>query len=184
MKLYKLIGDLEQDNNLHIARLLILLNVFAGKNGLGKINGKTKLVKLDFLLRYPVYLERALEKKKISDESVAIMSYERKSVESSMIRYHYGPWDPRYNKFINLLIGKGLCEVTVHGWTTCFGLTKKGFETSKRLFEIDEFDDYVNRATIIKRNFDQSGTSLMYFIYDTFPEIVALSKGEKISYEY
>ena len=101
MDLFRTLADLEDNPKLHLARLLILLKEFESKKGGPGIEGKTKLVKLDFLLRYPVYLERALKEKEIPESTIAIMEYERSSIESTMIRYRFGPWDPRYDTFIN-----------------------------------------------------------------------------------
>jgi hypothetical protein len=184
MNVFRLLAELEDDSYLHTARLLVLMREFAGKKGTGKINGLTKLVKLDFLLRYPVYLERALQKTGAKKEDVETAEYERKSVESKMIRFHYGPWDPRYHAFINLLVGRGLCEVNVSGRTICIGLTEKGYETASKLSQVEEFVKFANRAQILKKHFDMSGSNLKEFIYETFPEIVSLKLGEVIEYEY
>lgn len=183
MNLFRFLTELEDDSNLHTARLLVLMREFAGKNQTGKINGLTKLVKLDFLLRYPVYLERALQKKGVTKEDVATSEYERKSVESKMIRFHYGPWDPRYHAFINLLVGRGLCELNVNGRTIFIGLTEKGYETASKLSQTEEFATFANRARILKAHFDIGGSNLKTFIYETFPEIVSLKLGEVIEYE-
>ncbi len=63
MNLFDLLYELETSDDYHISRLLILLKIFGGKN-LKPINGITKLVKLDFLLRYPLYLKEILSKSK------------------------------------------------------------------------------------------------------------------------
>ena len=139
MNLFELLTGLEDDSNLHTARLLVLMKEFAGKNKTGKIEGITKLVKLDFLLRYPVYLERALEKMGVRKEDVLTTEFERESVESKMIRFHYGPWDPRYHAFINLLVGRGLCKIEVRGRTIFIELTEKGYDTASKLSQTEEF---------------------------------------------
>lgn len=181
MSFFKALMALDEDDNIHTARLLLLLQAFAGRSGENKINGLTKLVKLDFLLRYPIYFSRALKKEGISPEEVKIKNYEKRSVESKMIRYHYGPWDPRYRRFINILVGKGLCEVDVRGRTIYFGLTKEGKKVAEKLSQCDEFQDFVSRSILLKKHFEKSGTALKNFIYETFPEIVSLNKGDIIS---
>jgi hypothetical protein len=55
----EIVNWLEGDDSLHLGRLLVLLEAFGGRRGDQPIEGLTKLAKLDFLLRYPVYLERA-----------------------------------------------------------------------------------------------------------------------------
>ena len=181
MMLLEILSSLEENDNLHLSRLLVLLSIFAGKNNDGRIEGLTKLAKLDFLLRYPVYLERALIAKQKSIRDLRIAEYERRSVESSMVRYRYGPWDHRYRRFINLLIAKGFATVNTNGRTVEIGLTELGQKVATELASNNAFSDTTQRAKILKTHFDLQGTSLMKFIYQTFPEIASLSLGEEIN---
>lgn len=74
----------------HLARLLLLLDAFTRKGG--RLDGLTKIAKLDFLLRYPVFLERILVKRGLAWPSgLAPDANERLAVESRMVRYKYGP---------------------------------------------------------------------------------------------
>jgi hypothetical protein len=180
MSLLRTLSSLEENDSIHTGRLLILLSAFATEDGRGKIEGLTKLAKLDFLLRYPVCFERALTAKGITIRELIISDYERESVESSMVRYRYGPWDFRYRRFINILVAKSLAWVNVDGRTIEIGLTKNGIETSKALGSQSAFIDISNRARILKKHFDNKGSHLMKFIYATFPEIGTLRLGEKI----
>lgn len=180
MDLLSSLADLEDNADLHIARILILLNSFSGKDGTGTIDGLTKLAKLDFLLRYPVYLERALGAKSKDPAQLDIKAYERKSVESSMVRYRYGPWDFRYRTFINLLVAKGLVWTNVQGRTIQIGLTENGLHISSQLRDDPDFEDLKRRSKIIRSNFNIGATSLMKFIYETFPEIISLRSGKEI----
>ncbi len=82
MDLMEAMADLELSDDLHEARLLVLLRAFAGETGAEKIEGLTKLAKLDFLLRYPVFLERALKKRGASTRAVELQPHEEMSVES------------------------------------------------------------------------------------------------------
>lgn len=180
MNLFNILANLEDNYDIHTARLLILLRTFAGKKGDRTVNGLTKLVKLDFLLRYPVYLERALQAVKASPNAARVLSHERKSVESSMIRYRYGPWDRRYRRFINLLVGKGLAQVSFRKRTIKIGLTVAGLEKASILCRDNNYDDLASRAHLLKEYFDMGATRLKEFIYETFPEIVSLKLGEEI----
>lgn len=61
--------------------------------GGGRIDGLTKLAKLDFFARYPDFFlaaRRAIEDKGASEPSAPSSSSE--AVESAMVRHHYGPW--------------------------------------------------------------------------------------------
>ena len=177
--------NLEEDPVLHASRLLVLLDIFRGTEET-RIKGLTKVVKLDFLLRYPVYLERALKAREAQSISniLNIKEYERKSVESSMIRYRYGPWDHRYRAFINYLVSKGLADVEVQikprQKTIYVGLTSKGIDLATKLECNKDFEDIVIRSKILKRHFDKNAMWLERFIYDTFPEIGSMKMGETI----
>src|SRR6188768_3489489 len=77
----------------HAARLILLLRLCGTAN---RIDGLTKLAKLDFFVRYPKFFERAVGGR-------AAMA----STESSMVRFHYGPWDRRYYHVLSFLEGGG-----------------------------------------------------------------------------
>lgn len=191
MTLLEILSDLEDNDHLHMARLLVLLGVFAGKDNKNSVEGLTKLAKLDFLLRYPVYLERALaaRKKAKADEKIkpvaeaAVQEHERHSVESAMVRFKYGPWDFRYRRFLNLLIGLGLADFEIRGRTYHIKLTEQGVNKAHELAQRAENDDLARRSRVLKKHFDLAGSTLKDFVYETFPEIVSLRLGEEIRHE-
>jgi len=180
MDFVETVANLDQAPELHIARLLILLNAFAGPEGDGSVEGLTKLAKLDFLLRYPVMLRRALEAKNRSTRGVNIEEHEQQSVESQMVRYRFGPWDYRYRFLLNILVAKGLASISVEGRTVVLTLTELGRERAQGLAAESIFEPYARRSQILKRHFDISATHLMQFIYDTFPEVISLRSGKSI----
>jgi hypothetical protein len=124
MSLFDTLVNLEDNDNLHLGRLLVLLSAFVGKEETGAVQGLTKLAKLDFLLRYPVNLELALEVRAQSGADAKVEDYERKSIESSMVRYRFGPWDFRYRRFLNTLVSRGLAGVTTEGRTIKISLPR------------------------------------------------------------
>jgi hypothetical protein len=111
MNLFQILSTLENNRAYHLGRLLVLLEEFSTKGKNREVEGLTKLAKLDFLLRYPQYLEAAMEKVNKGKYYVKIREHERKSVESKMVRFKYGPWDHRYREFINLMVGLGLVYI-------------------------------------------------------------------------
>jgi hypothetical protein len=183
MNLFPALSKLEDRDDLHLGRLLVLLNAFAKRDGSGTVNGLTKLAKLDFLLRYPVYLQRALEARH-SQKSAKVTDHEQKSVESKMVRFRYGPWDFRYRRFLNLLVGMGLANVSVDGRTVKIGLTQAGQDAATALGQTEAYQDIKERAKLLKGNLDLTATNLMKFVYETFPEIADLRLGEQISHEH
>ena len=180
MDVVEAVATLEGVPELHIARLLVLLDAFSGTDGSEAVEGLTKLAKLDFLLRYPVMLDRALQAKGKSVRDVLVLEHERQSVESEMVRYRFGPWDHRYREFLNILVAKNLAAVNVEGRTVVISLTASGRELARRLAADPLFEPYARRSEILKRHFDMTATNLMRFIYDTFPELVTLRSNEAI----
>lgn len=181
MDFVQIVADLDQSIELHVARLLILLDAFSEEDQGGAIEGLTKLAKLDFLLRYPVMLERALHTKGRSTKEVELEDHERHSVESEMVRYRFGPWDHRYREFLNILVAKGLASISLEGRKVVIAATERGREQAQQLCGDELFKAYARRARLLKRHFDLTATTLMRFIYDTFPEIISLQSDSPIS---
>jgi hypothetical protein len=181
MDFVQTVADLDQSPELHAARLLLLLDAFAEHCQGGAIEGLTKLAKLDFLLRYPVMLERALESKGRSTQEVQLEDHERHSVESEMVRYRFGPWDHRYREFLNILVAKGLASISIEGHKVVIAATEQGRNCARHIASDQLFEQYSRRAKLLKRHFDMTATNLMRFIYATFPEIVSLRSNTRIS---
>jgi hypothetical protein len=180
MDIVETVANLDGLPELHLARLILLLESFAGEDGEGSVEGLTKLAKLDFLLRYPVMLEKALQAKGRSARDVQLEDHERQSVESEMVRYRFGPWDHRYREFLNILAAKGLASVSVQGRKVVIQLSAEGRQVATQLAAEDAFEPYARRSALLKRNFDMTATNLMRFIYQTFPEVVTLRSNKAI----
>jgi hypothetical protein len=176
-----IINRLERDDALHLGRLLILIDAFAGQSGNHEIEGLTKLAKLDFLLRYPTYLERALRARNADEAALKVQEFERTSIEAHMVRFKFGPWDHRYRRFLNILAGKGLVNVRTMGRTVTIGQTPRGRAAAAELVSEAEYSALRQRAALLKRHLDLKATNLMEFIYATFPEVVSLRYGETIN---
>lgn len=180
MSLFETLADLEENVELHLGRLLILMEAFGGETGEQPIEGITKIAELDFLLRYPTYLERAILKRG-GTPRLDIKEHERQSVESKMVRYRYGPWDDRYRRMLNFLITRGFATLSMHGRTFMIGLTAEGVRRARALRETDEFRDTAIRADQMHTHLDRGASFLQKFIYETFPEIGNFSYGEAIT---
>lgn len=178
--LVETISALDTAPDLHAARLLVLIATFSAKGPGDAVEGLTKLAKLDFLLRYPVMLERALAAKGRSTRDVRLNDHERQSVESEMVRYRFGPWDHRYREFLNMLVGKGLVAVSMEGRKIVIAVTERGRQLASELSASPQFEDYARRSSLLRRHFDVQATSLMRFIYETFPELASLRSNERI----
>jgi hypothetical protein len=176
----------EQRDDLHLTRILLLLRSAdrRKRSDAGRIRaveGITKLAKLDFLVRYPTYLERALRALGDDASQIDVEERERFSIETKMVRFRYGPWDGRYRRWLGLLVARGLARVGIDGHTVVIGLTSAGRELADAIADDDVFETIASRADAVIRGCGQmSATRIKEFIYTTFPEIVDLKWGEEI----
>lgn len=181
MALFEYSVAVETSDLFHMSRLLVLIDVFTGDKFAGSVQGITKLAKLDFLLRYPSNLERALEAKGVNRGLAVVKEYERNNVESAMVRFRYGPWDFRYRRFLNLLVARGLVHLYVSGRTVHISSTESGHTIAQKLVRSDDFADLTARCRLLKTHLDIGGTTLMRFIYEHFPELANLRYGAQIN---
>jgi hypothetical protein len=184
LRLVRAVAKAERSDDLHIGRLMVLLDAASGKRGTKTIEGIMKLAKLDFLLRYPNCLERTLAVTTHNPEDAAVQPHERNTIETKMVRFRYGPWDSRYRRWIGLMVAKGLGRTFVQGNTVHVGLTEKGRDVARALKETDDFSLLASRSElIVKAVGSLSGTRLKEFVYEQFPEVVSMRWGEEITYE-
>ncbi|MFE3409186.1 hypothetical protein ACFXMT_12865 [Streptomyces mirabilis] len=164
------------------ARLLLLIDTFSRqKSATANLEGRTKLAKLDFFLRYPERLTVALQSKGLSPEAIAVVTEEEVPIDERMVRYRYGPWDPSYYSLLGSLIGRGLVEVVkVNSRGLGYRSTANGASFVERLLEDESWDEYQARATLLRRHFDISGENLKKLVYSLFPDISGSSWGRSI----
>ncbi len=110
----------------HLARLLLLIRLCGTAN---RIDGLTKLAKLDFFARYPdFFLEARRELEPDPSLAEPIQGDGRGAVESAMVRHHYGPWDKRYYHVLAHLEAKQLVSVKKDKRSYKIELTELGVE--------------------------------------------------------
>ncbi len=151
----------------HAARLLLLLNVCGVS---GRIDGLTKMAKLDFFARYPAFFEAArAETMPMHGIDAPDHTESDESVESAMVRHHYGPWDKRYYHVLANLEAKRLIAVTKEGKSYRIALTDLGRDRAKALAVRPSYAVLVERMREIKKTFGgRSGSSLKDLIYRLF----------------
>lgn len=187
LRIVKAVADTENRDDLHLGRILILLGSADARKStqatkVRAVEGITKLAKLDFLLRYPTCLERALKKLNRDSDEVHVQPRERTSIESKMVRFRYGPWDARYRRWLGLLAARGLISLGIHGNTVEIGLTDSGRALSKQLRCDPLFAEIARRSDITLRAVGgMSATKLKDFVYEAIPEIVDMKWGEEIT---
>ncbi|MEI7849779.1 MAG: hypothetical protein WCK35_28550 [Chloroflexota bacterium] len=178
--LIRAIAGTENNDDIHLGRILLLL-LAANDKGSKSIEGITKLAKLDFLLRYPNCLERALVAANRNSELANVKEYERSTLESKMIRFKYGPWDSRYRRWLNLLASRGLATVELQKKTIVIELTDKGQKIAEQ-FSVDAaYSDIYSRSQLVINAFGQMTSSrIKNFVYQVFPELETMKWGEDI----
>src|SRR5665213_2386912 len=150
---------------MHLGRLLLLLFAFDRDGDAPAIEGITKLAKLDFLLRYPSYFEKAMLARNVSPRRIPLEEYERKTVEAQMVRYRFGPWDHRYRRFLNLLGAKGLVRIDTNGRNIMISLTEVGRRQATQLADEKSYQPLLSRARMLKSHIDIGPTEIMRFVY-------------------
>ncbi|SDL15331.1 hypothetical protein SAMN05421823_104510 [Catalinimonas alkaloidigena] len=164
----------------HAARLILLLYICGTEesNNRRRIDGLTKIAKLDFFVRYPSFFIRAAE---VLDKSTSIEDTEP---DSKMIRYHYGPWDQRYYHVIPFMEARSLINVVKDPGKNQykFYLTPDGISLAKVLLDLHEFDELKARMLEVKRVLGRkNGHQLKELVYKLFQkEVGDLSLGEII----
>lgn len=173
--------EVNQNISLDIARILVLLNKYFSKYKNEPIVGTTKVVKLDFLLRYPTILEQALLMKKKTGKYLNIKDYERGLVESKMIRYRFGPWDDRYWSILSTMESMKLLNIVKIDGVTNYLLTNNGKKIADKLETDPIYADYAKRSKTIVANFGYyTATGLMKKVYEIRPELTKMKLGEEI----
>lgn len=159
----------------HASRLLMLIQLCGVKDSktkTAKIEGLTKLAKLDFFVRYPAFFN------KVAAHLSSSVSVESDEVESKMVRFHYGPWDKRYYQVLPYLEARGLVKVDKIGSTYNFILTDLGKSIAEKLSLNEDFREVSERMKSVKKLLGgKTGNYLKELIYQLFDEEV---KGKNL----
>lgn len=181
MRIVNMAVSLENDDSLHMARLLMLLRSCGGRSGIKPVASIAKLARLDFLLRYPGCLTRALLAEEAKAELQDTPDYELGSIEARMVRYRYGPWDSRYRRLLYLMRARNLLTLTLVGKIVQISLTEAGTDVATRLADAPELAAVANRSQVVGKVFGgKSAAALSAFLLTTIPEILSFRVGEEI----
>lgn len=152
----------------HAARLLLLMHICGTA---GRIDGLTKMAKLDFFTRYPDFFEVA---RAAVEPAATPQAAERSdAVESSMVRHHYGPWDKRYYQVLGHLEARQLITVSKQKNSYQIALSALGADKAKALAKRPSFASLIARQKEVKKTFGgKSGSVLKNLIYRLFDEEV------------
>lgn len=164
-------------------RVLLLIDTFSRKaNGTERyLEGRVKLAKLDFLLRYPKHLRQVLLTHGAREADAGRIDADEGPLDSRMIRYRYGPWDPSYYAILGSLIGRGLVQIGPLASSSGFGYRTSpiGAQVAEGLRQDESFNNLNERLKLIRRYLDKSGTTLKGYLYE-IPEIADATWREKL----
>jgi hypothetical protein len=164
----------------HAARLLLLLSICGVS---GRIDGLTKMAKLDFFARYPDFFEVARATTSPAGTTNATdLPESLEAVESAMVRHHYGPWDKRYYHVLAYLESRQLISVTKERKSYRIALAELGRDRAKTLALRPSFAPLVGRMREVKKSFGaKSGMFLKLLIYRIFDaEVSQRPMGKEI----
>jgi hypothetical protein len=164
------------------ARVLLLIDGFSRKRtGPRTLEGRVKLAKLDFLLRYPKHLATVLASRGLRDAQRDELYSQDSPLESRMMRYRYGPWDPSYFAVLGSLIGRRLVEIVPAQGTSALGYrtTTAGASLAEQFTEDGAFDEVIGRIELLRRHLDLTGESLRKLLYD-LPEVADATWHEEL----
>jgi hypothetical protein len=180
LELEALRGDLAY----HQMRVLLLVAAVAASEGHGrKLDGLTKLAKLDFMVRYPALAPRVLDGLDATDRRLhALHDGDDTDVEAPMIRYKYGPWDDRYYPVIGALVGRGLLRyVKGRRGSVALTPTPAGRRLAADLAASEQWRDISDRCwSIAEAAGGLTGTALKDLIYQRLPELMDRPHGQVI----
>lgn len=181
MKRYRELGDApissplpaESVFELHAARLILLIKHCGVSE---RIDGLTKLAKLDFFVRYPEFFGKAASTLGSEVEAAS------RSSDSSMVRYRYGPWDNRYYHLLSYLESTGLVSIERLGRLYRLSLTSAGSELARKISDDSCYASLIQHMKDVKKTMgSKSGTTLKKLIYEVFEsEVGDRSLGEVI----
>ncbi|WP_204358997.1 hypothetical protein [Streptosporangium sp. 'caverna'] len=97
-----------------------------------------------------------------------------------MIRYKYGPWDDRYYPILGALVGRELLEYVPRSSGLAVKLTRLGRQLAKDLAAEPQWQITVQRAELIRQNFNLTGNQLKDLIYQFLPDVVDRPWGDEI----
>lgn len=159
------------------ARLLLLIHAFTTERG--GLDGRTKLAKLDFFLRYPEFMQRALAIRGSQLEPEP--GLHTGSIEQGMVRYRYGPWDPAYFAILGRLQGKGLIETRPgRRGALAYRTSSEGARIADALVSTESWAPVGHATAQLRRHLDLTGSNLKRFIYEHFPEVTAARWGQSL----
>jgi hypothetical protein len=170
--------EAQHDLEYHQLRILLLVDAVSRATGHArKLDGLTKLAKLDFLVRYPKLIPRVLDSvtpQAERVEGVALSDQSPTDVEAPMTRYRYGPWDNRYYAIIGALVGRGLLGYARgRRGNVALVCTPAGRRLAEELEQARDWSSIASTCTLVAAaSAGLTGNALKERIYERLPELM------------
>lgn len=162
----------------HQTRVLLLVDAVAGAVGNAKkLDGLTKLAKLDFLLRYPALANLVLDNLNIDDARMHLSPKQVSAptdVDDPMVRYKYGPWDDRYYPVVGALVSRGLLKYAKgRRGSVALSMTPAGKNLAKSLRGDPLWSEVADRCdAVAEASSGMSGNAIKELIYRRLPALM------------
>jgi hypothetical protein len=169
---------LREDLAYHQARVLLLVVATAAEPGhQRKLDGLTKLAKLDFLLRYPALASEVLDPLDARDPRLHLSEDDVRdptAVEAPMTRYKYGPWDDRYYAIIGALVGRGLLRyVKGRKGSVALTPTPAGKKLAQDMASSEQWSHIADRGhAIAEASSGMTGNALKDLVYQRLADLM------------
>ncbi|MFG2049635.1 hypothetical protein ACGFIW_19670 [Micromonospora sp. NPDC048935] len=169
---------LREDLAYHQTRVLLLVTAVAAETGhQRRLDGLTKLAKLDFLLRYPALASTVLDSLEPADPRLHLAKEDRyhpTAVEAPMTRYKYGPWDDRYYMIIGALVGRGLLRYAPgRKGSVALAPTPKGKRHAATIAATAPWSEIAERGQVIAQaSTGLTGNALKDLIYQRLADLM------------
>ena len=170
----------------HQVRVLMLVAAVAAEPEHNrKLDGLTKLAKLDFFVRYPALATEVLDnldgddRMHLSEEALSNPT----AVQDPMTRYKYGPWDDRYYPVIGALVSRGLLKYgTGQRGSVSLLPTPSGRVLASELATDEVWREVADRCeAIAEASRGMTGNALKERIYERLAELMDRPHRQVIS---
>lgn len=170
----------------HQARVLLLVAAVAAEPKHNrKLDGLTKLAKLDFFVRYPALATEVLDDLE-GDDRMHLHAEDLSSpttVQDPMVRYKYGPWDDRYYPVIGALVARGLLRYgTGRRGSVSLLPTPDGEKLASEIAADEAWHEVADRcAAVAEASRGMTGNALKNLIYERLADLMDRPHRQVIS---
>lgn len=165
--------SVDDQEDLHLVRLMILMHILTGKKKTTVLEVST-LSKLDFLLRYPAALERALTHLS-STKVIQLSEAEKDNIETKMLYFRYSPWSSTFRRLLVLLEGRCLIKWKLNGKKVEFSLTDDAASIVLKLSKEKAFVEMIQQSKLIKTHILKLSTAKLNELMDRAVSGIAIN---------